>query len=481
MNVRVSVIIPMFNAGWCVEESLSSVEHQSLREFEAIVVNDGSTDDSSSIARGVARRDPRFRVIDQANAGLAAARNTGLEAATGEYVYFLDADDRAMPWSLEILVERASRWNARAVYARHELRDPAGRASGWAPMIDPLMVDHARLLRGCVFPVMAQLIRRDAVGDVRFDPSLRVGEDWDFWLRLSERGVTWRGIDRVVAAYRLSPGSLSRDVDGMWRSLAVTLAWAHLRAGTNRDERESALDELALEWATAAAGAGDAGAGAALLRRAGVRGRIDPRAAALKAFHRLSWTRGLSPTCWRDPGAELLVTVTAFWDRLENEGMAAPGFTGEALRSLAELSATDALVANTIAGLCDTARPVVLYGLGRNARYVADALRRRGVVAKGADDALESPPDWWEDLGLDSELRRPGELRASDQVVLTMTEDGGVPGRLPAGVAPAARWSQVRRELAGRQLGTWKAQQDGFARAIADTGGFAVRTPGFSR
>jgi hypothetical protein len=439
----------MYQSAWCVAEALDSIRGQSLEDFEALIVNDGSIDEGPAIAEQFARGDPRFRVIHQPNRGLAAARNTGLDAARGEFVYFLDADDRLRPGGLEWLVARADRGSGDAVYARVEWIDAAGRPTGWAPMLDHAIVDLATLLRGCPFSVHAQLIRRETIRGVRFDPTLRVGEDWDFWLRLSERGVRWRGFDRIVASYRLSPGSLSRDALGMWRSLGVIVVAAHRRTDFAEETRRAVLNELAIEWATASAASGKATAirvAVALLREAGV-ARVDPRIAASKAFHRLPWMRGVDPACWARAGRELLHPALALWSALEAEGLAEPGFEATAMQALSTLAATPTSVARELASLAAPG-PAALVGLGRNARHVACALDDRGIPFIGTDESREIPPDWMKDFDLHFSVHEPGAIPDTSRVILTMTHDGQASARWSR--RDPLRWSVVQRSLADR-------------------------------
>ena len=101
----VSIIIPVYNVGKYLRVCLDSVLNQSFTDWEAICVNDGSTDGSASILEEYAKLDGRFTVIAQANGGLSAARNTGLDAAQGDYILFLDSDDWLEPDALRILSE----------------------------------------------------------------------------------------------------------------------------------------------------------------------------------------------------------------------------------------------------------------------------------------------------------------------------------------------------------------------------------------
>src|SRR4029077_13800601 len=93
--MRVSVIIPVFNKAACVTRALDSIANQTFEDFEVIVVDDGSTDDSAK--RASAHKDSRIRVLSQANAGPGAARNRGTAESRGELLAFLDADDEWLP------------------------------------------------------------------------------------------------------------------------------------------------------------------------------------------------------------------------------------------------------------------------------------------------------------------------------------------------------------------------------------------------
>lgn len=112
----ISVIIPVYNVEAYLAECIDSVLAQSCTDWEAILVDDGATDSSGRICDEYAARDSRIRVIHRQNGGLPAARNTGLAAARGEYVYFLDSDDYIVPRTLELLLSAARREQADVVF-----------------------------------------------------------------------------------------------------------------------------------------------------------------------------------------------------------------------------------------------------------------------------------------------------------------------------------------------------------------------------
>lgn len=115
-SIKISVVIPVYNVEKYLRECVDSVLCQTYTDYEVILVDDGSTDSGGQICDEYALKDPRIRVIHQPNGGLSAARNTGLAAAQGEYVYFLDSDDYIEAQTLEHLVSLANKEAADIVF-----------------------------------------------------------------------------------------------------------------------------------------------------------------------------------------------------------------------------------------------------------------------------------------------------------------------------------------------------------------------------
>lgn len=114
-DVLVSVVIPVYNAEMYLDKCMNDILHQTLTHLEIICVDDGSTDQSSKMLDSYANTDDRVRVLHQKNAGPGAARNCGLQQASGEYLIFLDADDRFEPDFLEVLLKKAEHTHADVV------------------------------------------------------------------------------------------------------------------------------------------------------------------------------------------------------------------------------------------------------------------------------------------------------------------------------------------------------------------------------
>ncbi|MBV9993710.1 MAG: glycosyltransferase [Caulobacteraceae bacterium] len=209
---EISVVIPCYNAADTLGRALSSLAHQSWPAWEAIVVDDGSEDDSAGLAARRARRDPRVRVLRQSHHGAAAARNRGVAAASGTWLCFLDADDWLDRQAFARWLLTADRQAGAAVVVGRSVRvTEGGRAWPW-PKRD-LADAFGVFCSDCAITIHSALVKRSAVLAVGgFDASLRTSEDWDLWQRIARAGAAFAQTDQVVGYYRARAGSLSRDL-----------------------------------------------------------------------------------------------------------------------------------------------------------------------------------------------------------------------------------------------------------------------------
>ncbi len=221
---KVSVIIPCYNQGHYLARALDSILGQDSTDWEAIVVDDGSTDDTASV--GQENGDARIGYVYQPNQGLSGARNTGLDLARAPYVAFLDADDEWEPTFLGRCLEAlATSPEAVGAYTHNAYIDENGRLLGQVGggAVRPGAF-RRRLLEGGFFPPCAVMVRREALAAAgQFDTTLTSLEDWDLWLRLSERGAMI-GIPEPLARYRVYPGSMSTDAERMQANRLAVLA-----------------------------------------------------------------------------------------------------------------------------------------------------------------------------------------------------------------------------------------------------------------
>ena len=207
----ISVIIPVYNAEKWLDEALKSLQEQTFSDFEAILVDDGSTDNSAAICRNYCDADPRFRLVSQPNAGVSAARNAGLDIAGGEWIAFMDADDIMPPDSLAVMMRHARESGAGIVAGgytrgipRHMPEDDGHAitvASDTAILIGLYQMKILNNPWGMLFHSSV----------FREEPPLRFRkgryEDLDLFYQAFERTDRICIIDRTVYFYRDTPGS----------------------------------------------------------------------------------------------------------------------------------------------------------------------------------------------------------------------------------------------------------------------------------
>lgn len=232
---KVSVVIPAYNVRSYIEDALLSLERQSFKEFEAIVVDDGSTDDTAELVKVFAERDSRFQLLQKKNGGLSSARNYGIRHACTEYIALLDGDDLYEPDKLGnhvALLDRAA--EVGVVYsASRAIRDDGRRTfmylSGKPIASDPLL---ALLCKNFIGHGSNGVFRRCLVDEVgEFDEELRSSEDVDFWLRIATT-QRWRfhREPQVLCCYRVRPSGLSFNVAQMQRCCEHVMESAYQRS-----------------------------------------------------------------------------------------------------------------------------------------------------------------------------------------------------------------------------------------------------------
>lgn len=219
----VSVVIPAYNAAWCVGRAVESVLAQTFRDFEVLVVDDGSTDDTAQV---LSRFGAPVKVIGKRNGGLSSARNAGIAAARGEMVAFLDADDWWQPAKLERQVElMRSRPEIGFCSTEATVVDPEGHVlNAWrtAPWQGSFLVHLFRAHGDVAGSGSAVVARRALLAQVGgFDESLRSLEDIDMWMRLAA-AAEYAYIEEPLAVILKRPGSMSRNREVM-RASALTI------------------------------------------------------------------------------------------------------------------------------------------------------------------------------------------------------------------------------------------------------------------
>lgn len=187
---KVSVVIPLYNKQAYIRRTLNSVVMQTHAHFEALVVDDGSTDDGAKIARDYP--DERVRVIKSAGRGTSAARNTGIDAAAYDLIAFLDADDEWHPQFLETVLRLYETYPAAGMYGtayetKHLGKTRKARIKGLAHHFQGLIPDYFRSVLGSI-PIIssAVMVPRSVFKHVgNFVTGAQLGEDQDMWCRIA--------------------------------------------------------------------------------------------------------------------------------------------------------------------------------------------------------------------------------------------------------------------------------------------------------
>lgn len=252
-EIIVSVVMPVFNTEKYVKSAIDSVLAQTFQKFELLIVDDQGSDQSIAICRTI--KDPRIRIIQQSNRGLAGARNTGIRHARGRYIAFLDSDDLWEPEKLARHVEHlAVASDVGISFTGARLVDEAGNLLTISQKPDLTGITAAKIfLRNPVGNGSTPVIRRqvfDAIGFVSactnevsyFDESFRQSEDIECWMRIAlTTAWTFEGLAPPLTRYRINRGGLSANIKAQYKS------WLRVR-----DKVRLIQPDFARKWETAA-------------------------------------------------------------------------------------------------------------------------------------------------------------------------------------------------------------------------------------
>lgn len=214
---RISVLVPVYNVEGYLDECLGSLADQSLADIDIICVNDGSTDGSRAVLAKWEQRDPRVRVIDKPNGGLSSARNAGIDAATTEYVCFLDSDDRFHPNACAEMVRLLDQTGADVLTFGSTLNPPETRDQWLEFVLSPRDAVFEGYDSGLMFHEASRpfswrtACRRDFLveKDIRFEEDVRFGEDQVFDFAIYPRASRTALSSEKLYEYRVArEGSL---------------------------------------------------------------------------------------------------------------------------------------------------------------------------------------------------------------------------------------------------------------------------------
>ena len=230
--MKVSIITPCYNAATFIEATIHSIQQQTLRDWELLVVDDGSVDNSADIIRRMAKDDSRIKLIQKANGGTASARKLGLEHAQGEYIQFLDADDQIEADKLLRQTIEMDASNLDVSYTDWCFITPSGEKEDIKGMDSSLIRILAFWGTFGTLPIHCFLYRRDFLEQhhITFTTAIKEREDWDFHIQIYSARPKIKRIEGYCgAAYMKSPtgkttcGDLGKQRAGTLRFLAFEI------------------------------------------------------------------------------------------------------------------------------------------------------------------------------------------------------------------------------------------------------------------
>ena len=222
----ISIVIPIYNAEKYLEECLNSIKSQTYKNFEVIMVNDGSKDDSETICMNFLRSDSRFRYLKKANGGVSSARNLGLDNVKGDYITFIDADDWVDENYLDLLITTVKKNHSDIVVSSYKQFNNIDVFYLRAYTIqEKYLLNFEKMNRDdflTIFPklmsinvcfnnAVAKLFRKELVKNLRFDTSIKYGEDLDFYFRLYLNVDSISYVDEPTYVYRMHGDSTTSN------------------------------------------------------------------------------------------------------------------------------------------------------------------------------------------------------------------------------------------------------------------------------
>jgi teichuronic acid biosynthesis glycosyltransferase TuaG len=246
-GVLISIIMPAYNAAAYIAQSIASVQQQTYEHWELIIIDDGSTDETATIATSFAANDKRIIYIEQVNGKQGKARNTGIKAAKGNVIAFLDADDMWMKEKLEKQLAFISSTNADLVFSDVIMIDKNGNAKKdtWGVSNACYKGEEGMLsfLHENKIPLLSVLAKKQSIisaGCFAESDAFQYGEDYDLWFRMLQRGAVFNGMQERLAAYRQHAAQGTLDKSSMLQ-IIDTLKKINITNNALQKEKNKAL------------------------------------------------------------------------------------------------------------------------------------------------------------------------------------------------------------------------------------------------
>jgi teichuronic acid biosynthesis glycosyltransferase TuaG len=225
----VSILMPAYNAEKFIEESIRSVIAQTYKNWELIVIDDGSTDDTGQIVEKIRLEDNRVRYLYQTNQRQAAARNNGFKVSQGSWIAFLDADDLWSPKKLEIQLGTASDYQVQVLYSTgYYLTQSPEESESYNTKVGLYSGEemYKELLHNNIIPILSVILHRDVVievGSQDISANVHGCEDYDYWLRIAKLNYSFYGVPEHLFHYRVHNEGTSANKQNMLKVICRVL------------------------------------------------------------------------------------------------------------------------------------------------------------------------------------------------------------------------------------------------------------------
>ena len=231
--LKISIIIPCYDQAQYLDDTLQSVLEQTYSNWECIIVNDGSPDETEIISQKWAAKDFRFKYLYKKNGGLSSARNKGLDHSTGDFIQFLDADDYLDRTKLKLSINAVTQNNQYVIVITNFRMFESIPAQSSIPYctltanlfsFDKIVYEWEESF---TIPIHCGLFKATLFQDFRFPEQLKAKEDWIMWIALYKNNCSTFFIDKPLALYRKNPNSMTQSMNMLGDFIK---AYEHLQA-----------------------------------------------------------------------------------------------------------------------------------------------------------------------------------------------------------------------------------------------------------
>jgi hypothetical protein len=225
----VTTIIPCYNQGQFLQETLESVYHQTYTDWECIIVNDGSYDSTEEIALDWCKKDTRFIYFKKENGGLSSARNAGLQLSKGVYIQFLDSDDLLAPdklffsvklfdadTTLDVVITDYNMLDIKNSQIKPPIYNISNVHFNFDTIVNQWDIDFT-------IPIHCALFKKSSMGNLQFNEILKAKEDWLFWIQFFKKSDNVTFINQQLVSYRLHEKSMTHSASYMVESQSLAL------------------------------------------------------------------------------------------------------------------------------------------------------------------------------------------------------------------------------------------------------------------